>query len=145
CSAHDQLARKVTAQVEVEGEGLDIRPAPIDGDFSETPAISRNVNPLFDERDPRDPSYHPKHYTSLDEELPEKKSPDQIQNACTRIEALHSSQGVVSAEGSIPKKRCGGSETRCIRDRLSNDPRQSTGSHGQGIQIPFGLRETKTR
>ncbi|GMS90553.1 hypothetical protein PENTCL1PPCAC_12728, partial [Pristionchus entomophagus] len=60
CPAHNQLARKILAQEEVEGTNHDIFPAPLNRDFSNTPSISRDVNPFDYERDPKDPSYHPK-------------------------------------------------------------------------------------
>ncbi|GMS98628.1 hypothetical protein PENTCL1PPCAC_20803, partial [Pristionchus entomophagus] len=75
CSAHDQLARKLSTQVEVEGNGHDLRPPPLNGDFSDTPSITRDVNPFFDERDPNDPSYYTR---NAKEELSEQKAPDQV-------------------------------------------------------------------
>lgn len=49
------------AQVEVEEAGYVIRPPPIGGDFSASPHVTTNVNPLFDERDKKDPSFHTRH------------------------------------------------------------------------------------
>lgn len=61
CQEHDKQARKITAHAEVEDAGHVIRPPPIGEDFSQTPTITKDVNPFFDVRDKNDPNYHMKH------------------------------------------------------------------------------------